>query len=73
MDLLSLVYSFVLLTGTGKFVVHEATPIGDDLVEIDVQTLGLHEDQRYILLVDHGRIVQQARVPLAETECANPH
>lgn len=73
MDLFSIVYSFMLLVGTGQFVINEATEIAPALIEVDVETMGMRENQRYILLVDHGHITQQARVPLTATECSNPN
>lgn len=74
MDLLSLIYSFVILTGASTFVVNEATYVADDVVQVDVETLNLKpENHRYILLVDHGKVTQHVRVPLTEAECKAPH
>lgn len=73
MDIVSIVYGFIMMTGTGKFVINDATTVAPQVVEIDVETLGLREDQRYILLIDHGIMTQHVRVPLTSKECANPH
>ena len=74
MDLISIVYSFIMMTGTGMFVIHDATRVAGNAVEVDVQTMGLKpHEQRYILLIDGDAIVQHVRVPLHEVECKNPH
>lgn len=74
MDLITIIYGFVMLTGSSAFVVNEATSIAEDVVQIDVETLNLKpENQRYILLIDHGKVTQQVRVPLTEAECKAPH
>jgi hypothetical protein len=73
MDLVSIVYSFMLTVGTGQFVINDAQPLTNQIMEVDVETMGLHDNKRYILLIDHGHITQQVRVPLTETECKNPH
>ena len=73
MDMVSIIYAFMLTTGTGQFVVNDATTITPTVTEVDVETMGLHENKRFILLIDQGHIIQQVRVPLTETECKNPH
>lgn len=73
MDLLSLIYSFVLALGARQFVVNETSEVSPTQVEVDVETLNLRENKRYILLIEDGRVVQQARVPLTDAECRNPH
>lgn len=73
MDLITLIYGFVLALGTGQFIVHDTTEIDPHTIEIDVETAGLRENKRYILLVKDGKVTQQARVPLAQEECKHPH
>jgi hypothetical protein len=73
MDLVSIVYSFMLTVGAGQFVINDAQPLTQQVMEVDVETMGLHENKRYILLIDNGHITQQARVPLTQAECSNPH
>jgi hypothetical protein len=73
MDLVSIIYAFMLTTGTGQFVVNDTVKISPQVYEIDAETMGLRENKRYILLVEYGKIVQHVQVPLTETECKNPH
>lgn len=73
MDLVSIIYAFMLATGTGQFVVNDAVQLAPKVHEVDVETMGLRENKRFILLVEDGHITQQVRVPLTETECKNPH
>lgn len=73
MDLVSILYSFVLALGTGQFVVNDAQELSPTTIEVDLETLGLRENKRFILLVENGKITQQARVPLTSVECVNPH
>ena len=73
MDLISIIYAFMLAIGSGQFVVNDATTITPTVTEIDVETMGLHENKRYILLIDNGHITQHVRVPLTEAECKAPH
>lgn len=72
-DIASILYSFVLALGTGQFVVNEATELAPQVVEIDVETMGLRENKRFILLIEQGKVTQQARVPLTEAECQSPN
>jgi hypothetical protein len=73
MDLVSIIYSFMLTMGAGQFVINDAQPLTAQVTEVDVETMGLRENKRYIILVDQGRITQQVQVPLTDTECKNPH
>jgi hypothetical protein len=73
MDLVSIIYAFMLTTGTGQFVVNDVQPISPQVHEVDAETMGLRENKRYILLIEYGKIVQHVQVPLTEAECKNPH
>lgn len=73
MDLSTLLSSFVLSLGAQGFIVHETIPLEPAALEIDIETFGLNENKRFIILVDHGKVVQQVRVPLADQECKNPN
>ena len=63
MDIVSLVYAFTLALHSPQFVIN-------DILELNAQTLGRKpEDQRYILLIQNGQVVQQAQVPLLSDTC----
>jgi len=73
MDLAAIVYSFVIAIGGHTFVVNDYAEVSPNVVEVDVQTMGLREDQRFILLINaRGKITQHVRVPLISDECKNP-
>ena len=73
MDMFSIVYAFMLTTGSGQFVINDATEVAPHVVEVDVETMSRRDNRRFILLIDNGRITQHVQVPLTEKECANPH
>jgi hypothetical protein len=73
MDLMSVIYGFMLVVGTGQFVVNDATELTSQVFEVDVETMGMRENKRYILLVNQGRIDQHVQVPLTSQECKQPH
>ena len=73
MDMAALIYSFVLAMGGHAFVVNDFVEVSPQVVEVDVQTMGLGEDKRYILLVDNGKVTQHVRVPLVSAECEKAH
>lgn len=73
MDLFSIVYAFMMSTGAGTFVINDAQEVAAQVLEVDVESSGLYEDKRYILLIDHGIVTQHVQVPLTSKECANPN
>lgn len=73
MDLAAIIYSFVVAIGGHTFAVNDFVEVSHHAMEVDVQTMGLGENQRYILLVNaDGKITQHVRVPLLMDECKNP-
>lgn len=73
MDLLAFLYSFIISLGGSQFVVNETVELSPTLLQVDVETMGLRENKRYILLLENGKAIQQVRVPLTAEECKSPH
>ena len=73
MDIPSIIYSFMLLLGSGQFLIHEINEVGVETYQVDVETLSLTPNKRFILLIENQKVTQQLQVPLTEAECQNPH
>lgn len=63
----------MLLLGSGQFLIHEINEVGVETYQVDVETLSLAPNKRFILLIENKKVTQQLQVPLTEAECQNPH